>query len=80
MAQALICHHKAGEDACEHLKCIKLSGCCLKETGIEFRPPPFVVRIDLLLVPSPSHPPLPPSLLPSPYLTTYLPCLSNLPY
>ena len=43
IVNAIICHKKAGEDACEHLECIKNTGCCLKGAGV--KPPPFMVCI-----------------------------------
>ena len=43
IANAIVCHKKAGEDACEHLECIKNTGCCMKGAGV--KPPPFMVCI-----------------------------------
>ena len=43
IGNAIVCHKKAGEDACEHLECIKNTGCCLKGAGV--KPPPFMVCI-----------------------------------
>ncbi|KAJ7375204.1 hypothetical protein OS493_001947 [Desmophyllum pertusum] len=37
---AIICHKKAGEDACEHLECIKKAGICLHAAGVKL--PPFI--------------------------------------
>ena len=43
IADAIMCHKKAGEDACKHLECIKSTGCCLKGAGL--KPSPFMVSI-----------------------------------
>ena len=31
---AILCHKKAKDDACKHLKCIKLTGKCFKKAGL----------------------------------------------
>ena len=41
----MICHKRAGDDACAHLKCIKRTGLCLKAAGVGIGDlPPNVVR------------------------------------
>ena len=50
IANAVMCHKKAGEDACEHLECIKNTGCCLKGAGV--KPPPFMVCIIIVIISS----------------------------
>ena len=41
---AVICHKKAGDDACAHLQCIKRTGLCLKRAGVGIKDlPPNVV-------------------------------------
>ena len=47
IGNAIMCHKKAGEDACAHLECIKNTGCCLKGAGV--KPPPFMVRIIVII-------------------------------
>ncbi|KAJ7393036.1 hypothetical protein OS493_008322 [Desmophyllum pertusum] len=42
IVKAVLCHKKAGEDACEHLECIKKTGICLHGAGVE--PPPFMKK------------------------------------
>ena len=50
-----MCHKKAGDDACEHLKCIKCTGDCLIAAGVRLHhiPPEMVsttcsIRITVL--------------------------------
>ena len=48
LSAAVICHKKAGDDACKHLKCISKTGSCLEAVGAT--PPPFVVCTDDFVV------------------------------
>lgn len=38
---AVVCHRRAGDDACAHLKCIRQTGICLRQAGV--RPTPEMV-------------------------------------
>ena len=44
---AVICHHRAGDDACKHLKCIKITGKCLHKAGVRLHhlPPAMVSTV-----------------------------------
>ena len=44
IVKAVICHKRAGEDACAHLECIKRTGKCLHDAGVRLHhlPPPVV--------------------------------------
>ena len=43
----MICHKRANEDACAHLACIKKTGKCLKEAGVNVcHMPPAIVSVD----------------------------------
>ena len=45
---AVVCHKKAGDDACAHLDCIEKTGKCLKKAGLRLHHlPPFVVSTEL---------------------------------
>ena len=45
---AIICHKKAGDDACAHLECIKKTGKCLHEAGVRLHHlPDNVVNAEL---------------------------------
>lgn len=46
LGEAVKCHKKAEDDACEHLKCIKTTGECLHEAGVRLHHlPPEMVSI-----------------------------------
>ena len=46
---AVICHKKAGDDACAHLECIKKTGNCLHEAGLRLHHlPDFVVSTKII--------------------------------
>jgi len=50
---AVICHKKAGDDACAHLECIKKTGECLHEAGVRLHHlPSFVVSQACQTIPS----------------------------
>ena len=43
----MICHKRANEDACAHLACIKKTGKCLKNAGVNVcHMPPAIVSVD----------------------------------
>ncbi|CAH3047253.1 unnamed protein product, partial [Porites evermanni] len=48
---AVICHKKAGDDACAHLQCIKTTGLCLKRAGVGIKDLPPNVRKCLPIIP-----------------------------
>ncbi|XP_068700862.1 uncharacterized protein [Montipora foliosa] len=45
LRKAVVCHKEAGNDACEHLQCIKETGCCLHVAGLRLvHLPPSVLK------------------------------------
>ncbi|KAL9973873.1 hypothetical protein ACROYT_G020379 [Oculina patagonica] len=51
IARAVVCHKKAGDDACEHLKCIKSTGECLKCAGVRYHHLPDNMKKCLPIIP-----------------------------
>ncbi|XP_020605330.1 uncharacterized protein LOC110044147 [Orbicella faveolata] len=48
---AIMCHKKAGDDACAHLECIKKTGKCLHEAGLRLHHLPDFVQKCLPIIP-----------------------------
>ncbi|XP_073259467.1 uncharacterized protein [Porites lutea] len=48
---AVICHKRANEDACAHLACIKKTGKCLKEAGVNVCHMPPAIKKCLPVIP-----------------------------
>ncbi|KAL9973888.1 hypothetical protein ACROYT_G020395 [Oculina patagonica] len=48
---AIACHKRAGDDACEHLKCIKRTGVCLHNAGVRVQHLPDNMKKCLPIIP-----------------------------
>lgn len=49
--KAVICHKIAGNNSCEHLECIKETGCCLKVAGLQYQHLPEPLKKCLPVIP-----------------------------